>query len=136
LTNSNKTISSTNNHNIPACMYRFSSTVDLTQNRGIICIDGIYGGGGEKMETRKVFKSGNSLVVTLPKEVVDTLAIREGHKLVFEIKSGGVVIKPERKQKQMEALENFIGCLKGQDKLVKEFLSLRDEEDREVEPLE
>lgn len=88
------------------------------------------------MEIRKVFKSGNSLVVTLPKEVVDTLAIREGHKLVFEIRSGGVLVKPQRKQKQMEALENFIGCLKGQDKLVKEFLSLRDEEDREVEPLE
>jgi len=88
------------------------------------------------METRKVFKSGNSLVVSLPKEVVKTLAIREGQQLVFEIKSGCVVVKPQRRHKRMEALDNFIGCLKGQDKLIKEFLSIRDEEDREVEPLE
>ncbi len=88
------------------------------------------------METRKVFRSGNSLVVSLPKEVVNTLDVREGHQLVFEIKVGGVMVRPLRKTRRKEALENFIGCLKGEDKLINDLLNIRNEDDREVEPFE
>jgi len=88
------------------------------------------------MEMRKVFKSGNSLVVSLPKEVVDTLAIREGEHLTFEVRGKGVIVKPQRKPRNMETLKKLIGCLKGQDEIINRMLSLRDEEDRGVEPLE
>ena len=88
------------------------------------------------MEMRKVFKSGNSLVVSLPKEVVNTLSIREGQHLTFEVKGKGVIVKPQRKPRNMETLNKFIGCLKGQDEIKNRMLSLRDEEDREVEPFE
>lgn len=88
------------------------------------------------MEMRKVFKSGNSLVVSLPKEVVDTLAIKEGQHLTFEVKGKGVVVKPQRKTRNMETLKKLIACLKGQDEITDRMLNLRDEDDREVEPLE
>lgn len=88
------------------------------------------------MEMRKVFKSGNSLVVSLPKEVVDTLTIKEGQHLTFEIKGNGFVVKPQRKTRNMETLKRLFGCLKGQDEITDRMLSLRDEDDREVESLE
>ncbi len=86
------------------------------------------------MEIRRVFKSGNSLVVSLPKEVVDSLLIREGNPLVFEIKAGGVLIKPVSKSRRKGIIKEVAGCLKD-DQLAKELLSLREEDDREVEPV-
>ena len=88
------------------------------------------------MEMRKVFKSGNSLVVSLPKELVDALTIKEGQHLTFEIKSTGFMVKPQRKTRNVETLKKLIGCLEGQDELINRMLSLRDEDDREVEPIE
>jgi len=85
------------------------------------------------METRKVFKSGNSLVVSLPKEVVDSLAIREGQPLAFEIIVGGVSLRPVSKSRRKGMIKKVAGCLKD-DRLAQEILSLRDEDDREVEP--
>ncbi|MDT3700093.1 MAG: AbrB/MazE/SpoVT family DNA-binding domain-containing protein [Thermincola sp.] len=87
------------------------------------------------METRKVFKSGNSLVVSLPKEVIDTLAIREGQPLGFEIIIGGVTIKPLCNSRPKGIIKKIAGCLKD-DKLAQEILSLRDEDDREVESID
>lgn len=109
--------------------------VDFTQNRAILCIDSAYKDGVGIMETRKVFKSGNSLVVSLPKEVIDTLAIREGQPLGFEIVIGGVTIKPLGNSRRKGIIKKVAGCLKD-DKLAQEILSLRDEDDREVEPIE
>lgn len=86
------------------------------------------------MEIRRVFKSGNSLVVSLPKEVVDTLLIREGNPLVFEIKAGGVLIKPVGKSRRKGIIKDVSGCLKD-NQLARELLSLRGEDDREVEPI-
>lgn len=83
------------------------------------------------MELRKVFRSGNSLVVSLPKEVVDTLVIREGQQLIFEIKVGGVSIKPLNKPRRKGIIKEVAGCLKDA-KLAENILALRDEDDREV----
>lgn len=87
------------------------------------------------METRKVFKSGNSLVVSLPKGVIDSLAIREGQPVGFEIIVGGVTIKPVANARRKGIIKKVAGCLKD-DKLAQEILSLRDEDDREVKPVE
>lgn len=38
------------------------------------------------MEYGKVRKVGNSLVVTIPKEEVDTLGLREGDMVAFEVR--------------------------------------------------
>jgi putative addiction module antidote len=56
------------------------------------------------MEIRKVFRSGNSLVVSLPKEVVDVLSIKEGQHLTFEIKGNGVVVRHQQKPRNIETL--------------------------------
>jgi len=111
-----------------------SAVIDLSQNRDILCIDSLYKVGDGKMEIRKVFKSGNSLVVSLPKEVVDSLLIREGNPLIFEIRGGGVLIKPVGKSRRKGIIKEVAGCLKD-DQLAKELLSLREEDDREVEPI-
>ena len=113
----------------------FNTAVDNSQNCGILCIDGLYKDGDRKMEIRKVFRSGNSLVVSLPKEVVDTLVIREGQQLIFEIKVGGVSIKPLNKPRRKGIIKEVAGCLRD-DQLAKDILSLRNEDDREVVPIE
>jgi len=87
------------------------------------------------METRKVFKSGNSLVVSLLKEVIDTLAIREGQPLGFEVIVGGVTIKPVGYSRRKGIIKKVVGCL-NDDKLAREILSIRDEDDREGKPIE
>lgn len=88
------------------------------------------------MELRKVFKSGNSLAISLPREMVDAFAIKEGQHLLFEIKGNGFEVKPQRKVRNMETLKKLYGCLKGQDEITDRMLSLRDEDDREVESFE
>jgi antitoxin component of MazEF toxin-antitoxin module len=112
------------------------AAVDFFQKCAILSIDNLYKGGAEKMEMRKVFKSGNSLVVSLPKEVVNTLSIREGQHLTFEVKGKGVLVKPQRKPRNMETLKKLFGCLTGQDEITDRMLRLRDEDDREVESFE
>jgi len=87
------------------------------------------------MVIRRVFKSGNSLVVSLPKEVVDNLLIREGNSLIFEVKAGGVLVKPINKSRRKGIIKEVAGCLKD-DRLAEELLSLREEDDREVLPVE
>jgi len=84
---------------------------------------------------RKVFRSGNSLVVSLPKEVVDTLVIREGQQLIFEINVGGISIKPLNKPRRKGIIKEVAGCLRD-DQLAKDILALRNEDDREVVPIE
>ena len=89
---------------------KLNIAVDFTQNRAILCIDSAYKDGVGIMETRKVFKSGNSLVVSLPKEVIDTLAIREGQPLGFEIVIGGVTIKPLGNSRRKGIIKKVAGC--------------------------
>jgi putative addiction module antidote len=45
---------------------------------------------------RKLFKSGNSLVVALPRELLDTLQLQEGDEVAVELDDGGrqIVIAP------------------------------------------
>lgn len=78
------------------------------------------------MEMRKVFKSGNSLAISLPKEMVDAFAIKEGQHLTFEIKGNGFELKPQRKTRNMETLKRLFGCLKGQDTVTDRMLKLRE----------
>ncbi len=89
------------------------------------------------MEIRKVFKSGNSYVLSLPKEVVGIYGIKAGDYLEFIVKEGSVLIKPYKKQTRAGIIQKVAGCLKGRDQLYKELLHIRDEEtDREDTTLE
>lgn len=43
---------------------------------------------------RKIFRSGNSLVVALPKESIERLGWHEGSEVSVEVERGRVVIEP------------------------------------------
>lgn len=43
---------------------------------------------------RKIFRSGNSLVVALPKESIERLGWHEGSEVTVEVERGRVVIEP------------------------------------------
>lgn len=49
---------------------------------------------------RKIFKTGNSLVVSLPRESIQTIGLHEGSEisLVVDEKQGQIVIEPVSKQ--------------------------------------
>lgn len=84
------------------------------------------------MEIRKIFKSGNSYVVSLPKEVVETFGVKTGDHVEFSLKNGKVTLKPYRKRNRVGLIKKIAGCLKNRDQLYKELLDIRnDEEDRE-----
>ena len=83
------------------------------------------------MEVRKVFKSGNSFVVSLPKEVVENFGVKTGDHIEFSLKDGRVIIKPYRKRDREGVIKKVAGCLKNRDQLFKDLLDIRnDEEDR------
>jgi len=48
--------------------------------------------------TRKIFKTGNSLVVSLPREAIEALGVEEGSQVELDIdaEQGRVVIQPRR----------------------------------------
>ncbi|MGO1819143.1 MAG: AbrB/MazE/SpoVT family DNA-binding domain-containing protein [Senegalia sp. (in: firmicutes)] len=50
--------------------------------------------------TRKVRKIGSSNVVTVPKEILDQLNVREGEKLGFNVDNGKVSIEAVNTQKE------------------------------------
>ena len=43
---------------------------------------------------RKIFRSGNSLVVALPKESIERLGWHEGSEVSVEVERGRVIIEP------------------------------------------
>lgn len=47
---------------------------------------------------RKIFKTGNSLVVSLPKELLDPLGVKDGSDVAVELDraNGQIVIRPSR----------------------------------------
>lgn len=84
------------------------------------------------MEVRKVFKSGNSYVVSLPKEVVETFGVKSGDHIEFSLKDGKITLKPYKKRDRAGLIKKVAGCLKNRDRLYNDLLVIReDEEDRE-----
>lgn len=45
---------------------------------------------------RKLFKQGNSLVMTFPKEIMEILKLKEGTKVKMSIEKGYLIIKKSR----------------------------------------
>jgi putative addiction module antidote len=45
---------------------------------------------------RKIFKTGNSLVVSLPKQILDALDLSCGSDVSVELEDGKIVIRPMR----------------------------------------
>lgn len=89
------------------------------------------------MEIRKVFKSGNSYVVSLPKEVVETFGVKSGDHIEFSLKDGKVTLKPYKKRNRAGLIKKVAGCLKNRDELYRDLLDIRsDEEDREDTEIE
>jgi len=70
------------------------------------------------MEVRKIFKAGNSLVVSLPNEILNALEIKEGSQITIDIdkEKNKVIIsplpvppqKPEISEEYAEMVEEFI----------------------------
>jgi antitoxin MazE len=58
---------------------------------------------------RKVFKTGNSLVVSLPKEVLDALGVSDGSEVSVELDrpNGQIVIRPSRLSPDTGVNEGF-----------------------------
>lgn len=89
------------------------------------------------MEVRKVFKSGNSYVISLPKEVVEVFGVKTGDHIEFSLRNGTVTIKPYKKRNRAGIIKKVAGCLKDRDQLYKDLLDIRnDEEDREDTKIE
>lgn len=55
--------------------------------------------------TRKVRKIGSSNVVTVPKEILDQLNVREGEKLVFNVDNGKVSIEAVNTQAESKEVD-------------------------------
>ncbi|ADG83706.1 AbrB/MazE/SpoVT family DNA-binding domain-containing protein [Thermincola potens] len=84
------------------------------------------------MEIRRVFKSGNSYVVSLSKNVVETFGVKAGDHIEFSIRDGKVTIKPYKRPDRVGVIKKVAGCLKDRDSLYKDLLEIRnDDEDRE-----
>lgn len=47
----------------------------------------------KNQEIRKIYSHGNSLGITLPREVLDSLKWRKGQKLVVKKRGEGILIK-------------------------------------------
>lgn len=45
------------------------------------------------INTRKLRKVGNSKVLTIPEEVIQTLNIKEGQKIAFNVENGQIVLE-------------------------------------------
>jgi antitoxin MazE len=43
---------------------------------------------------RKIFKAGNSLVVSLPREILDALGLSDGSEVLVMLEDGKIVIRP------------------------------------------
>jgi putative addiction module antidote len=58
---------------------------------------------------RKIFKTGNNLVVSLPKEVLDQLGLTDGNEVSVELnrKKSEIVIRPTRSPLAAEIDEKF-----------------------------
>lgn len=44
---------------------------------------------------RKVFKTGNSLVVSLPREILDALGLSDGSQVLLTLGDGRIIVRPE-----------------------------------------
>ena len=45
---------------------------------------------------RKIFKTGNSLVVSLPREILDALNLSDGSEVTVAVEDGQIIIRPVR----------------------------------------
>jgi putative addiction module antidote len=45
---------------------------------------------------RKIFKTGNSMVVSLPREMLESLGVADGSDISVELEDGKIVIRPIR----------------------------------------
>ncbi|MCP3029620.1 AbrB/MazE/SpoVT family DNA-binding domain-containing protein [Halobacillus sp. A5] len=50
-----------------------------------------------KKETRKVVQTGNSLGVGLPKSIIDSLKIKRGDEIEFDVKDNQIILNKKRK---------------------------------------
>ncbi len=55
---------------------------------------------------RKIFKTGNSLVVSLPREILDALGLSAGSEVLLALKEGKIIVHPEH-QAMPGVDENF-----------------------------
>jgi putative addiction module antidote len=49
-----------------------------------------------KIMLRKIFKTGNSMVVSLPREMLESLGAADGSDVSVELEDGKIVIRPMR----------------------------------------
>lgn len=59
------------------------------------------------MLTQKVYKNGNSVAVTIPKEYLDELKLRPGSAVIVEKKDEGVLITPKAKKLALDVDSEF-----------------------------
>lgn len=43
---------------------------------------------------RKIFKTGNSMVVSLPREILEPLGVSDGSEVSVELEDGKIIIRP------------------------------------------
>lgn len=59
------------------------------------------------MLTQKLYRNGNSVAVTIPKEYLEDLKLKEGSEVSVEIKPDGVMIAPKKLVKAAGVNQKF-----------------------------
>ncbi|GAW32265.1 AbrB/MazE/SpoVT family DNA-binding domain-containing protein [Carboxydocella sp. JDF658] len=89
------------------------------------------------MEVRKIYKAGNSYVISIPKQVIKLLNLKVGDQILFKWQQDQVILTPIVKKNKIEVIRQIAGCLADQEELVQDLLEIRElESDREGTVLE
>ncbi|AVX20039.1 Antidote-toxin recognition MazE, antitoxin [Carboxydocella sporoproducens DSM 16521] len=89
------------------------------------------------MEVRKIYKAGNSYVISIPKQVIKLLNLKVGDQILFKWQQDQVILTPIVKKNKIEVIRRIAGCLADQEELVQDLLEIRElESDREGTVLE
>ncbi|GAW27884.1 AbrB/MazE/SpoVT family DNA-binding domain-containing protein [Carboxydocella sp. ULO1] len=84
------------------------------------------------MEVRKIYKVGNSYVISIPKQVIKLLNLKVGDQILFKWQQDQVILTPIGKKSKIEVIRRIAGCLANQEELVQDLLKVRElETDRE-----
>lgn len=75
----------------------------------------VHGQYTYNMYTQKLYRNGNSVAVTIPKELLNDLGLNEGSQVVVEKRGKEVVLKPAKKTKAAGVDAKFM-------KMVEEFM--------------
>lgn len=77
------------------------------------------------MLTQKLYRNGNSVAVTIPKEYLEELRLKEGTKVSVKMSGQNLIVSPQRKTLAKDVDQKFM-------KMVDEFINEHEDVLREL----